>query len=525
MRPISRTLSLAATVVTLGALIACHSERDQRLPSIAVRATTPTSTTPTAWGYDTATAMTTRYADTTGRCPASGPVFRCSGILFRATTNPAGTHAWDPSPQAIASGGISFSFLRKDASFRSLAPAYNHGFVFYAYDHAPAGRTLPRALCAFPLDSGTTGRAQAGCGRQTGFSVPAPARSEPCQSQNITTSAEWVAHFNGLGGSGDVKRHGQCGFSLDSDATGAFNAAIAAMGSIGSWLNTLTNEMRLATWQNGIGAQLPIESFFYTTASGRLTAQLDQKDYENTTGLKRPIIKFTLPTTTAPASFEYLPSDQAIAPPTDTNPPIGSLKPIVVQASGPGGTLLKLSDFRHLDEITARAPRYDGMSSSDLVNMKWAGTVDYKSPWVTAGGIHDMDFEIPRVEVVDAIGSKVTLTFARKVGSTVTISAPLVLTVEAQPIDLPAPRFNATTRQVTVTYPALASGDKITVRLTGIQKRDTAQQTASGSSALVFDIPSTWIAENKGHAYVINYSVVVKAGGDRLFSHYVRMPP
>ncbi|GAA0901300.1 hypothetical protein GCM10009552_03740 [Rothia nasimurium] len=245
------------------------------------------------------------------------------------------------------------------------------------------------------------------------FSVPAPAKSAPCQGQNITTGTQWAAHFNALGGSGDVKRHGQCGFDLGSGATAAFNATIAAMASISFWLNSLSNELRLATWSNGIGAKLPIEGFFYTSLSGLPIAQRDQKDHWNSTGIKLPVIKLTLPTGSAPARFDYVQGDQAVPPP-DTGPlPVPQLKPAVVEATGSGGTLLKLDDFRNLD--------------------------------------------------------------------------------------------------------------KVTVRLTGIAKRDTEEKRASGASPLVFAIPAAWIAENQGSPFFINYSVIPRTGDRREFSRYLRL--
>lgn len=519
-----KTASLMCMMILLAA---CQTRNArEHLPattsSIGVSAA-GVSNTPQSWGYETATAMTRRYNDTSSYCPASGPVFRCTGILFRATTNPAGTHAWDPSPESIKSGGVSFSFLRKDATFRSLAPLYSHGFVFYPYDDAPAGRTLPRVLCAFPLDAGTTGRDMAGCGKQVSFSVPAPAKSAPCQSQNITTGTQWAAHFNALGGNGDVKRHGQCGFDLGSGATAAFNATIDAMASISSWLNSLSNELRLATWNNGIGAKLPIEGFFYTSLSGLPIAQLDQKDYWNSTGIKLPVIKLTLPTGSAPARFDYVQGDQAVPPP-DTGPlPVPQLKPAVVEATGSGGTLLKLDDFRNLDKVTVKVPPYAGMAAGDRARVQWQSSQPYVTAWHTVGSPGSIDFDIPRVEVVDAIGQRFNVTFDVQRQGNTDRSGALSLSVESQTLTLPAPTFNSNRNEVTVSYPGLASGHKVTVRLTGIAKRDTEEKRASGASPLVFAIPAAWIAENQGSPFFINYSVIPRTGDRREFSRYLRL--
>lgn len=474
------------------------------------------------WGEDVAADMTRRYRNTQRSC--SGQLaLRCSGILFRATSNPANTHAWDPSPESLAKGGVSFSFLRQDATFRGLASQYDHGLIFFAYDDAPESRTSPEPLCVFPIDAGTTGRLPpGGCGQQTAFVVPDPAKSAPCQTQGITTGPAWVTHFNALGGSGDVKRHGTCGFNLvGSDASSAFMASIDAMPSMASWLDTLTNEVRIKVWDNGMGKQLPIEAFFYTRSSGLALARRDQKDYADVTTIKRPIIRLTLPTPNAEARFEFVTSDQAII---GDGPPIFDARPPVLEATGNDGRLLRLSDFYSREYVTVHVPRYSNMARGDQVRVRWQGLATYITPQQTVVAPGDLHFSIPRMEVVDSIGGKVGITFVVTQGTTETTSANFGLSIANQTLTLPSPSFNATTRRVTVAYPAMAAGQLVEVRITGAANRYTGEKTTTGSAALTFDLPVDWIAENRGLPWSINYTVRSGPGESRQFSRYMRLP-
>nr|WP_246237960.1 DUF2599 domain-containing protein [Pseudomonas akapageensis] len=73
------------------------------------------------------------------------------------------------------------------------------------------------------------------------------------------------------------------------------------------------NELRLATWDDGRGASLPIQAFFYLQG-GLAGAQDDQKDFLKTTGQVVPIIELVLPSDrTKEAQFLYKEADQAVA--------------------------------------------------------------------------------------------------------------------------------------------------------------------------------------------------------------------
>lgn len=108
-------------------------------------------------GQETADLMNSNYEKVVDNCGSpSRPAFLCSGILFRGTDPDTSYNSWDPSPASVKSGGVSFSYLRKDAKYSKLAYSYLNGFVFYPYSYAPNGKnTNLDVMCMFPIDAAT----------------------------------------------------------------------------------------------------------------------------------------------------------------------------------------------------------------------------------------------------------------------------------------------------------------------------------------------------------------------------------
>ncbi|URM28124.1 hypothetical protein LLY42_00215 [Pseudomonas frederiksbergensis] len=70
------------------------------------------------------------------------------------------------------------------------------------------------------------------------------------------------------------------------------------------------NELMLATWPQDIPTALPIQAFYYV-GNGLKSAQYDQQDFYEQTGLMRPIIRISLPASPAHrAVFLFDPRDQ-----------------------------------------------------------------------------------------------------------------------------------------------------------------------------------------------------------------------
>lgn len=247
------------------------------------------------------------YNSTATECNSSSPAFNCSGITFRGTDHSSSYFAWNPSPASVTSGGVSFSYLRKDSKYDHLAYSYNNGFIIYPDNNKPDDKIALDVLCSFPIDAATDSRSDAGCG-----SYANQPQGIQCQLQGITTAEGWYDHYVKYNRSHTE----QCGFGLTTDygnVADAFYQTIKSMSLISSESFTDQNELRLATWSQDIPKELPIEAFFYTNAVGKADAQADQQDFYNQTeGMFVPVIKLTLPATTGDdATFEYIAADQS----------------------------------------------------------------------------------------------------------------------------------------------------------------------------------------------------------------------
>ncbi len=67
------------------------------------------------------------------------PGVLCSGLVIRGTSSDLNRtyDSWNPSPTSVNSGGVSFSYLRKDSKFSRLAYNYVTGFIFYPFLETP----------------------------------------------------------------------------------------------------------------------------------------------------------------------------------------------------------------------------------------------------------------------------------------------------------------------------------------------------------------------------------------------------
>lgn len=256
-----RFRNIALSVLCVG-LVACVS--DPGIPPDSARGAVPRVAQSAAiqqdTGEDVARHLTNRYADVASNCEVdSQPAFLCNGVKIRGTSYKEGRHAWDNSPANHTSGGVSFSYLRKDSVYRKLAYGYSNGYIFEAYKFAD-GKIHPEVFCSFPIDAGTSERADHGCGAH-----PTYADSGLCAYQGISTAQQWLQHYQRVPSAG--RRHAQCGFEVRNDlnwrAGPAFIQSLAAMPLLGNESFDTQNELRLSVWSDGSGASLPLEAFFY----------------------------------------------------------------------------------------------------------------------------------------------------------------------------------------------------------------------------------------------------------------------
>jgi len=308
---------------------------------------------------DVASEMTALYnIYNQGMCPYDGsndpdldrPAFMCSGILIRTATNDPNNRffVWDLAPSSTAGtgalhtgqGGVSFSWIRKDITFRDLG---NSGYTLYPsrgpYALKASGKITPKVLCGFPMDGWTNYRADAGCG--PGINTQANnapiAGGRVCQDENILQGVtQWVDHYENPP-AGTPQYFWQCGFDLYTSAKRpgglkngqAFQQWMYARGRMeqidGDRTFQNRNELRIEDWPAGTDPRaIPIQSFYYVVgnAAGRADAQKSQLVYHQKTGIAVPVVQISVPTMRVYSvpyndprilfTFKQLPSDQVI---------------------------------------------------------------------------------------------------------------------------------------------------------------------------------------------------------------------
>ena len=304
-----KIIALVLTVALTGCQIHEHQEATVEQASVGMLESSPHAVTysaATTAGAAVATNLTSRYNDIRQDCgKPSMPAFLCRGIILRSTVPSNAYKSWNPSPHSQSSGGVSFSYLSKDAKFTGLVFGQKNGFIFYPVLARPAGTREIEVLCAYPLDGATQLREKPGCGAHP----YSPDRSRRCQTIGVTTAEQWIANRR-------ANTWNLCSFDVrdamnDLGAT-SFYQTIRA--------HQLANffagphdyiELVMATWPQNIPNELPIEAFFYLDG-GLAGARHDQTDFYNSTGGGvKPIIKIVLPTqASADAQFIYNEADQ-----------------------------------------------------------------------------------------------------------------------------------------------------------------------------------------------------------------------
>jgi hypothetical protein len=247
----------------------------------------------------------------------SQPAFLCSGVTFRVTVRDKENvyKVWDPSPTSVASGGVSFSYLRSDSNLGQLAWGNTNGLIFYPPFDVPPGKIAVDYLCAYPMDGWNWLRTSP-CGPYASF----PTQSGACQDAGITSAEQWLAVWNSPSDNPNLR---QCSFDI-REARGtlagpAFYQFVRAKGMLGAQGFSEQNEILVKTWAAGQPDTLPLMAFFYVPggpAQDLADARYNQRDFYNSTRshIIVPIIRLTLaPSPTGAATFDYNESDQVIS--------------------------------------------------------------------------------------------------------------------------------------------------------------------------------------------------------------------
>ncbi|MGW8462402.1 hypothetical protein [Pseudomonas sp. CLCA07] len=248
-------------------------------------------------GYQVASRLNARYADTAMTCRGNTAAYNCNGVLIRTTDASPSFHAWDPSPGSIERNGVSFSYLRADIHLPVLAWAKNQGLILKELD---APTSYPLILrCSFPFDGATFYRSDS-CNAHSA----APTASRPCSEQGISDVDGVIQHLYA-----QSSRYTGC--SLKGDQA-AFAVSIEARSRLTAADQRVHNEVIIANWPQNIAQQLPLEAFFYVAPTALPNAQFFQKDFFQQTGRYLPIMHVMSNASRSGYMFTFNPNDQTV---------------------------------------------------------------------------------------------------------------------------------------------------------------------------------------------------------------------
>lgn len=250
------------------------------------------------------------------------PSYECSGNIIRLTTRST-YHVWDPSPTSIKTGGVSFTYLRKDIKVNIFFQSRTSGILYYPSMLKPSSKKKAEVKCSFPTDGFTSNGRADGCGATPGFSG-----SGPCQDQGIYTADSWYTHFMSVIQNSNIPYQHQCSFTMSSgtpNTAAIFDENLNAIRKVyrmdNDGLNHASyNELLVKTWPTDTSGkianaeQLPIQAFFYMVReknSGLEDARYYQQDYFKQTGILVPVVQVNAQDP-ANISFSYQDADQQV---------------------------------------------------------------------------------------------------------------------------------------------------------------------------------------------------------------------
>jgi len=258
------------------------------------------------------------YANTRQHCGgASRPAYLCSGVLLRSTAPTTAYQFYSVSPMSLASGGVSVSYLRKDAKFASFYAGRTSGFVFdnHGFDVRYTSRPL-QARCFFPIDGASLRRKDGGCGD---YELSAAVETF-CDRMGVTTAERWLDLY--LSDS-RYPQGTQCGFDMSEGnpmRARHFYEGLRAEGMLAG-VSTFVpndsqeNELVVRPWDTAVPSSIPVAASFYTDESGLPGARLNQIQWYQATGQVLPAVRLDMPATAQDdARFAYEWRDQAIQP-------------------------------------------------------------------------------------------------------------------------------------------------------------------------------------------------------------------
>jgi hypothetical protein len=220
-------------------------------------------------GYEVASRINARFADTTPTCKDGSVRYNCNGVWVR-TTDVGNFRAWNPSPQSIKSNGVSFTYFAAD--MRATQTYKPQGFIMLPSALSPQQPLTLR--CFYAFDNRTSNRSDV-C-----------TFSSECAAKNIDTAQRWLAAYKST-------PHSACAFNTDATSFTALAQIRSAVVDPLGW-----NEFMIAPWPSNAPTTTPLEAFIYSTTSfvageGLQGGQRYQREYQADTGTGYlPLLRF-----------------------------------------------------------------------------------------------------------------------------------------------------------------------------------------------------------------------------------------
>ncbi|MBD0686318.1 MULTISPECIES: hypothetical protein [unclassified Pseudomonas] len=210
-------------------------------------------------------------------------------------------------------------------------------------------------------------------------------------------------------------------------------------------------------------------------------------------------------------------------------PALDLSKPKVLEARELNGERLNFeNDFYYADFATVEVS-YTGSAQGQEVKVYWIGrnsTYGSEIQTVSQAG-QTLQFQVPRNEVVDCIGTGAAVMYTvRLPGTTTDIPSPrLNLTVTAQKHRLPEPTLDSSKTNLRAYHPMFSTAHTARVALFGVTVRYGQEiPITPNTSQTDLRVDPAWISENRGRPIMINWTLRETGTGTPIvFSWFLRL--
>lgn len=194
--------------------------------------------------------------------------------------------------------------------------------------------------------------------------------------------------------------------------------------------------------------------------------------------------------------------------------------------NNPGHQYLTIDRIYGIPEETlvCEVPMSAGMESGDIVRVRGRfGEVLYDAPQVSIPSQpRTLSVAMPKFMLYGAAGNVMTLNFALKKsnGGDWQPSQSRDVRVQPQAMTLERPALPHGSRNLQISYDAMAIGHKVRARLysSPTQFVDTQEVTVTRVGPVAIEIYRSWFEANRGKPVWLNYSILVNGNSRRLIS-------